>query len=58
MMRYCLASRRKVCFEDSAWVLSVATIVAYKLYYDEEIEGLIDCFMGIMKVTRKDLIDL
>jgi hypothetical protein len=36
----------------------VATIIAYKLYYDEEIEGLMDCFMGVMKVPRKDLIDL
>ena len=34
MMRYALASRRKVCFEDSAWVLTVSTIVAYKLFYD------------------------
>jgi len=36
----------------------VATVVSYKLYYDEEIEGLIDCFMGIMHVEKKDLIDL
>lgn len=53
-----MASKRKVCFEDSAWVLSVSTIVAYKLFYDEEIEGLMDCFMEIMKINRKDLIDL
>lgn len=39
-------------------MLTVSTIVAYKLYYDEEIEGLMDCFMGVMKVCRKDLIDL
>lgn len=58
MLRYCTASRRKVCFEDSAWVLSVATIVGYKLFYDEEIEGLMDCFMEVMKISRKDLIDL
>ena len=39
-------------------MLCVATLVAYKLYYDEEIEGLIDCFKGIMKIHRQDLIDL
>jgi hypothetical protein len=39
-----------VKIEESAWVLSVATVIAYKLFYDEEIEGLIDCFTGIMKI--------
>jgi hypothetical protein len=48
--RYCISTRRKVKIEESAWVLSVATVIAYKLFYDEEIEGLIDCFTGIMKI--------
>ena len=39
-------------------MLCVATVIAYKLYYDEEIEGLIDCFTNIMKVERQDFIDL
>lgn len=39
-------------------MLTIATIVAYKLYYDEEIEGLIECFMEVMSIGRKDLIDL
>lgn len=34
-IRYCLVTRKKVNFEESAWVLTVATIIAYKLYYDE-----------------------
>lgn len=33
-------------------------MIAYKLYYDEEIEGLVECFSGIMKIERQDLIDL
>ena len=48
--RYCISTRRKVKIEESAWVLCVATVIAYKLFYDEEIEGLIDCFTGIMKI--------
>ena len=56
--RYCINTKRKVKFEDSSWVLGVATVIAYKLYYDQEIEGLIDCFTGIMKIDRQDLIDL
>lgn len=58
LLRYSLTSRRKACYEDCAWVLTVSTIIAYKLYYDEEIEGLMDCFMEIMKISRRDLIDL
>lgn len=56
--RYCLSTRKRVKIEESAWVLCVATVIAYKLFYDEEIEGLIDCFTGIMKIQRQDLIDL
>ena len=33
-IRYCFLTKRKVKFEESAWVLCVATILAYKLYYD------------------------
>lgn len=47
-----------MAFEDSAWVLTVSTILAYKLYYDEEIEGLMECFMDVVGASRKDLIDL
>ena len=57
-VRYCLSTKHKVTFEGSAWVLTVSTIIAYKLYYDEEIEGLMECFMGVMGIPRKDLIDL
>lgn len=56
--RYCFNSKRKVKFEESAWILCVSTVIAYKLYYDEEVEGLIDCFTEIMKITKQDLIDL
>jgi hypothetical protein len=32
--RYCISTRRKVKLDESAWVLCVATVIAYKLYYD------------------------
>lgn len=57
-IRYCLSARRKVRLQDSSWVLCVATVVAYKLYYDEVIEGLLECFVNIMKISKQDLVDL
>ena len=56
-VRYCLA-RGGLSGEEAGWVLCVATVVAYKLYYDEEIEGLFECFQGVMRVSKRDLVDL
>jgi hypothetical protein len=53
-----LSARYKVKLEESAWVLCVATVIAYKLYYDEEIEGLLDFFRELMGISKKDLVDL
>lgn len=39
-------------------MLCVATVIAYKLYYDEEIEGLLDFFREMMGISKKDLVDL
>lgn len=57
-IRYCENVEEPVKFEGCAWLLGIATIVAYKIYYDEELEGLVDFFAGIFNINRKDLIDL
>jgi hypothetical protein len=45
--------------EDSiGWLLGVSTIVAYKLYYDEPIEGLLEWFCEGMSMSLSDLIKL
>ena len=32
--------------------------MAYKIYYDEPVEGLIDSFAHILKIKREDIISL
>ena len=45
--------------EDSVgWLLGISTIVAYKLYYDEPIEGLLEWFCEGMSMSLPDLIKL
>jgi hypothetical protein len=38
--------------------MAVGTIIAYKIYYDEPVEGLIDSFAYILGMKRQDIIDL
>ena len=33
-IRYCANAQEKVKFEECAWLLGIATVVAYKIYYD------------------------
>lgn len=33
------------------WIVSVATIIAYKIYYDEPVEGLIESFSEILQIS-------
>jgi hypothetical protein len=40
------------------WILSVGTIIAYKLYYDEPVEGLVESFAYILKLGKDDIITL
>ena len=32
----------------------MATIIAYKIYYDEPVEGLIDSFAGILEISNNE----
>jgi hypothetical protein len=38
--------------------LSIGTIVAYKIYYDEPVEGLVESFAYILKIKKEDIINL
>jgi hypothetical protein len=36
-LRYCIKRNAKPEWNDAAWILAIATIEAFKLYYDEEL---------------------
>ena len=54
MAKYLHYSKTKLNCESVTWILSVATIIAYKIYYDEPVEGLIDSFAGILEISNSD----
>jgi hypothetical protein len=43
-LRYCIKRNAKPDWNDAAWILAISTIEAFKLYYDEELEGMFECF--------------
>ena len=48
----------KLLTQNVCWILSVGTIVAYKFYYDQSVEGLVDSFAHLLKITRQNIISL
>jgi len=44
--------------ENISWLLVTATIVAYKIFYDEEIEGLTSHYAKMLKMKNEDLVSL
>jgi hypothetical protein len=41
--------------KNLGWMLGVATIVAYKVYYDEPVKGLFECFGSIMGLAIEEV---
>jgi hypothetical protein len=41
MLKFLFYSKMTITGANSSWILSIATIVAYKIYYDDPIGGLI-----------------
>ena len=58
MLKFLKESERTLNKSNVCWILSVATIVAYKIYYDEPVEGLVQSFAYILKIKREDIINL
>lgn len=54
MSKFIFYSKIKLNCENVIWILSVSTIVAYKIYYDEPVEGLIDSFSSILEISQQD----
>lgn len=55
----CIARAEMLLKEGSVgWLLSTATIVAYKIYYDEPIGGLLDYFASLMGVESAEVAQL
>ena len=58
MLKYLHCSRTKLNKQNVCWILSVGTIIAYKIYYDEPVEGLVESFAYILKLSKEDIITL
>lgn len=58
MLKYLQRSKTKLDKKNVCWILSVGTIVAYKLYYDEPVEGLVESFAQILNLSKEDVVIL
>ena len=58
LLKYCYFTNTSLDDHNIGWILSVSAIIAYKIYYDEQIEDLIECFEGVMKIDKKNITDL
>jgi hypothetical protein len=58
MLKFLSLSNTKLTVKNVCWILSIGTIVAYKIYYDEPVEGLTDSFAYILKIKKEDIITL
>ncbi len=58
MLKFLFCSNTKLTTRNVCWILSIGTIVAYKIYYDEPVEGLVDSFAYILKIKREDIVTL
>lgn len=55
----CIARAAMELHEGSVgWLLSTATIVAYKIYYDEPIDGLVDYFASLLGLENAEVAQL
>ena len=51
--------KKEVDLPSRGWLLSLSAMAAYKLSYDNEVVGLLDCFAeDVLRVPKKDLVDL
>ena len=58
MLKFIYSSNVELNESNACWILAVGTIIAYKIYYDEPVEGLVDSFAYILGMKRNEIIDL
>jgi hypothetical protein len=58
MIKFLYYCKISISGTNACWILSISTIIAYKIYYDEPVEGLIDSFSNILDVKRQEIINM
>lgn len=58
MVKFIFYSKIEVTCANACWIMSVGTIIAYKIYYDEPVGGLIESFSEILEISKSDIMDL
>ena len=48
MMKFLCYSKIRLDSINAGWILSIATVVAYKIYYDDPVGGLVESFAEIL----------
>ena len=58
MTKFLFYSKMKVTDVNACWIMSVGTIIAYKIYFDEPVGGLVESFADILGISRSNIMDL
>lgn len=58
IIKFLYYTKIKINCENCCWILSIGTIIAYKIYYDEPVSGLIESFAEILETSEKSVKEL
>jgi hypothetical protein len=58
MLKFLYYSKITINGTNACWILSISTIIAYKIYYDEHVEGLVESFSNILEVKGQQIINM
>lgn len=50
MLKFLFYSKISLSCANACWILGIGTIVAYKIYYDDPVGGLIESFADILDI--------
>jgi hypothetical protein len=50
LLKFLFYSKILLTNVNSCWILSIATIIAYKIYYDDPVGGLMESFSDILEI--------
>jgi hypothetical protein len=48
LIKFILRSQLKINNENAGWLLGIAAIIGYKIFYDETLEGIVNYFSSVL----------
>lgn len=58
MLKFLCYSKIALTGANSCWILGIATLIAYKIYYDDPVGGLLESFSEILEIKISEIKEL